>query len=110
MTTPEFQYRIDKSLPLKMKVRIAPRAPAPLAQSGPGAPGATSNDNPLINKLLLSPAEVCAILSIKKTTLYKWLKEGLLRSTKIGGKRLIQADSVRELSAACLARGDKAKG
>lgn len=60
-----------------------------------------SAQDPLATRLLLTPAETCVILSIKKTTLYKWLGEGLLRSRKIGGKRLIQADSVRELSSCC---------
>jgi len=88
------------------------QADRPGAAVGPASAGGqvdrdlTSRDggmrpDPLGQKLLLSPAETCLILSIRKTTLYKWLGEGLLRSKKIGGKRLIQADSVRELSGAC---------
>jgi excisionase family DNA binding protein len=52
-------------------------------------------------KLLLSPAETCELLSIGRTTCHKWMAEGLLRSVKIGGKRLIQYESVREISRRC---------
>lgn len=40
----------------------------------------------LPNKELLRPDEVAKYFSVHKTTIYRWINEGLLPSKKIGNK------------------------
>lgn len=49
----------------------------------------------------LSVAETARSCGIGKTLLYHWLAIGVLRSVKVGGRRLVDAASIRELQARC---------
>lgn len=52
----------------------------------------------VVQKRLLRPEEVAAILSVSKWTIYRWVDEGRLRATKVGpGCLRIFMDSVEAL-------------
>jgi excisionase family DNA binding protein len=44
--------------------------------------------------------DTCRLLSVSRSTVYALLRTGKLRSVKLAQKRLIVADSIRELLAA----------
>ncbi|MGI4732994.1 MAG: helix-turn-helix domain-containing protein [Janthinobacterium lividum] len=50
---------------------------------------------------LYSTADACRALSIRRTTLYKLLGSGRLRSRKLLGKRLIEGASLQALINGC---------
>ena len=50
-----------------------------------------------VDKAAYSVTDVINATSLGRTTIYKLLKEGRLRSVLIGNRRLISADSIREL-------------
>lgn len=49
----------------------------------------------LKRKVLLRPDEVAAILRISKSSIYRRIKKGELRSVRVGGSTRVFADSVR---------------
>ena len=51
------------------------------------------------SRVSLSVAEAAGVLGLSRGTIYKLLDDGQLGSVKIGGRRLVNADSVRELIA-----------
>jgi excisionase family DNA binding protein len=53
-----------------------------------------------IDRLAVSPAEAARIASVGRTTLYEALGSGALRSLKIGNRRLIMIEALREWLAA----------
>lgn len=50
-----------------------------------------------VERLLLTPAEAAAVLSVSRTTVYELLNRGLLRSIKLGACRRIPVEALREL-------------
>lgn len=57
-----------------------------------------SDDNPL-PKLGYSIREASAVSSLGKTTIYAHLAAGRLRATRVGGRTIIPAESLRALLA-----------
>ncbi len=51
------------------------------------------------NQLLYSVGEVASILSIGRTKTYYLIRDGKLRSVKLGGRRLIPKDALDEFVA-----------
>jgi excisionase family DNA binding protein len=50
-----------------------------------------------LSKLTYSIKEACAASSLGRTTLYAHINAGRLRAIRVGGRRLIPADSLRAL-------------
>ncbi|MEL7454668.1 MAG: excisionase family DNA-binding protein [Pseudomonadota bacterium] len=50
-------------------------------------------------KLAYSVREACTVSSLGRSTIYTHLAAGRLRSTRVGGRRLILADSLHALIA-----------
>lgn len=48
-------------------------------------------------KLAFSVAEACAALGLGKTNIYRLIAAGELETVKIGGRRLVPANSIRAL-------------
>lgn len=53
---------------------------------------------PTTNRLLLTVAEACRLLSLSRTTVYKLRGQGLLEDVFIGGAVRITSDSVARLA------------
>ncbi len=55
--------------------------------------------SPNISERPMTIKEACAMLQVTRHTLYKYVKTGQIRGTKLGGERLIRIDpaSVRKL-------------
>ncbi len=51
----------------------------------------------VVDKIAYSPQEACHALGIGMTTLYELLGSGRIKSTKVGTRRLIDVQSLREL-------------
>lgn len=41
-------------------------------------------DSATITSTLLTPKEACAYYRVSKTTMYKWIKDGTVKATKVG--------------------------
>jgi excisionase family DNA binding protein len=52
-------------------------------------------DSPL--KKLLKTKEVCELFQVSKPTIYEWLKQGKLKSIKIGSRRYFLWQDIEEL-------------
>jgi len=52
---------------------------------------------PDVERVAYSPAEAAAALGVDRSTLYEWLNAQLVRSVKVGGRRLIAAGELRRL-------------
>ena len=50
-----------------------------------------------VERLLLTPAEAAAVLSVSRTTVYELLNRGVLRSIKLGACRRIPVEALGEL-------------
>jgi putative molybdopterin biosynthesis protein len=50
-----------------------------------------------IQPTLLTVNQVCEILHISKLTLYRWVKRGKLKASKVGQKLLIEQAEVQKL-------------
>jgi len=61
------------------------------------SPTPTRQTDLLSQKLLLKPAEVCAIFQISKPTLYGWMKEQKLHSFKVNSRRYFKFEDVEML-------------
>lgn len=59
----------------------------------------TSEPSEELGVLLVPPLEAGRILRVGKTTVFKLIKNGELKSRKIGKSRRISLDSIRELAA-----------
>lgn len=59
---------------------------------------ATSNTaiNPTTERLAVSPSEAARLAGIGRTTLYEAIGSGALRSLKIGKRRLITVEALRD--------------
>lgn len=55
---------------------------------------------PLEAPLAVSPAEACRLLGVGRTYLYELIQTGELRSVRLGKRRLIPVDAIRECLAA----------
>ena len=51
-----------------------------------------------MENILLSIPDACAALSVKRTTLYRLINEGRLRTIKIGRRTLIPSTAIREFA------------
>lgn len=60
----------------------------------------TLQPSPLDPRLAVSPAEAARLAGIGRTTLYEALGSGALRSLKIGKRRLITIEALKEWLAA----------
>lgn len=60
--------------------------------------GSTSSARPA-SKLFASTEETCEITALGRTTVYQLLNEGVLRSVKVGRRRLVVIESIRALAA-----------
>lgn len=50
------------------------------------------------NKALLSSEDVCAMMKIKRTTLWRWRKEGKIVPVKsVGNRNLYRAEDIQKL-------------
>jgi excisionase family DNA binding protein len=58
--------------------------------------GRTLNDSTVADRLAVSPAEAARLAGVGRTTIYKTIRSGDLRSLKIGKRRLILIASIRE--------------
>jgi len=54
-------------------------------------------DNHDVPKLAYSIKEACRASSLSRTTIYTHIAEGRLRVTRVGGRTIIPADSLRAL-------------
>jgi excisionase family DNA binding protein len=73
----------------------APRTDGRLAKSRRGAVGGGARPQ----RLLLTPDEAAAVLSIGRTKLYQLMKDGVVASVLIGGSRRIPSDALTRLVA-----------
>jgi excisionase family DNA binding protein len=62
------------------------------------------------SKLLLSPDETCAMLGVKRTTLYKMLETGEIPSIRVGRLRRIPLERLRAWIDERLVEGAVAQG
>jgi excisionase family DNA binding protein len=49
------------------------------------------------HKLAYSIREACAASSLGRTSIYSAISSGRLKAVRVGGRRLVQADSLRSL-------------
>lgn len=47
-----------------------------------------------LDQLLYTVDDVCKLLAVKRTTVFKWLKDGTLPSIKFGAARRIHRDAI----------------
>jgi excisionase family DNA binding protein len=52
-----------------------------------------------MDRLMVSVAEACEMLSLGRTTIYKLIGEGRLTVVKVGSRTLVRVSSIRELVA-----------
>jgi excisionase family DNA binding protein len=60
-------------------------------------PHAKLPDVPLRDRRALSLAEVAALTGFAVSTLYKWIRDGRLRTAKIAGRRIVTSAALDEL-------------
>ena len=65
--------------------------------------------NSIQNKRALRINEASALYGISRSTIYKIMGEGTLRTVKIGGRRLIPRDAIESLISVDTNKGAKAK-
>jgi excisionase family DNA binding protein len=53
-----------------------------------------------LEPLAVSPAQAARLMSVGRTFLYQQFENGSLRSVKVGGRRLVTLDAIREFLAA----------
>ena len=56
-----------------------------------------SSENHALTKIAYSIREACEVSSLGRTTIYAHIASGRLKSTRIGGRTIIPADSLRAL-------------
>jgi excisionase family DNA binding protein len=49
------------------------------------------------DRLTVSVSEACRLLGIGRTSVYQLIAEGRIKTTRIGNRRLVRVDSLREL-------------
>lgn len=49
------------------------------------------------DRLTVSVSESCRLLGVGRTTVYELIAEGRIKTTRIGTRRLVLVDSLREL-------------
>lgn len=55
------------------------------------------NEVTKVDRLMVSIAETCEMLSLGRTTIYKLIGEGRLEVVKVGSRTLVRLSSIREL-------------
>lgn len=60
-----------------------------------------------MNQMLATIPEVCTILSVGRSTIYKRINAGELQIAKIGTRTLITLESVRALADRAIAQGKR---
>ena len=75
---------------------------APLVNGRPGSEVESETGGDYMEKLLLSPAEAAAHLSIGRSKVYELMRLGQLRSVKIGASRRIPQAALADFIAALI--------
>lgn len=56
-------------------------------------------DNSYSRPLAYSIKDACSVSSLGRTSIYSAISSGRLKAVRVGGRRLVQADSLRSLIA-----------
>lgn len=55
-----------------------------------------ANDN-LSDRLAYGPADAARVMSVSRATVFEWIRQGKVRSVKIGGRTLIAREELLRL-------------